>query len=271
MSLFTNFTSGKLIMILSVIMLIPLLYFFIRDFYSKVVDEVKNTGPSVPVEPIMVTSLSKTNQLEEVINQKIANMKLDLMAERLRITSTADVLKNLAFERHLPETLYQIYFETRAFPRKNVEAQQTDLEWHAKAGITELKVEPMPLDDGTVIQLTLQNYPYTLSAINHRFARTYFVELTLRDVDGTRLFVVRIKANELTGREILETAIIEMKSGEWIDDLASCRLLMDKRKTEVQLMAEHREVEMLKKRFILNNASDKLVTSKITSKPRKGE
>jgi hypothetical protein len=36
-------------------------------------------------------------------------------------------------------------------------------------------------------------------------------------------------------------------------------------------MAEHREVEMLKKRFILNNASDKLVTSKITSKPRKGE
>jgi hypothetical protein len=95
--------------------------------------------------------------------------------------------------------------------------------------------------------------------------------LTLRDVDGTRLFVVRIKANELTGREILETAIIEMKSGEWIDDLASCRLLMDKRKTEVQLMAEHREVEMLKKRFILNNASDKLLTSKVTSKPRKGE
>jgi hypothetical protein len=69
----------------------------------------------------------------------------------------------------------------------------------------------------------------------------------------------------------LETAIIEMKSGEWVDDLASCRLLMDKRKTEVQLLAEHREVEMLKKRFILNNASDKLVASKVNSKPRKSE
>ena len=108
-------------MILSVIMLVPLLYFFIRDFYGKVVDEVKNTGHSVPVEPIMVTSLNKTNQLEEVINQKIANMKLDLMAERLRITSTADVLKNLAFERHLPETLYQIYsFGTHPIRHKNI-------------------------------------------------------------------------------------------------------------------------------------------------------
>jgi hypothetical protein len=270
MNFFSSFTTGKLIMIVSLLMFIALIYFFIRDFYGKVVEEVKDQQAKT-IEPVAVASLQKTHQLEEVINQKIANMKLDLMAERLRITSTADVLKNLAFERHLPETLYQIYFETRAFPRKSVEAQQTDLEWHAKAGITQLKVEPMPLDDGTVIQLTLQNYPYTISAINHRFARTYFVELTLRDVDGTRLFVVRIKANELTGREILETAIIEMKSGEWIDDLASCRLLMDKRKTEVQLMAEHREVEMLKKRFILNNASDKLVTSKITSKPRKGE
>jgi hypothetical protein len=46
---------------------------------------------------------------------------------------------------------------------------------------------------------------------------------------------------------------------------------MDKRKTEVQLMAEHREVEMLKKRFILNNASEKLVTNKVNSKPRKSE
>jgi hypothetical protein len=62
-----------------------------------------------------------------------------------------------------------------------------------------------------------------------------------------------------------------MKSGEWIDDLASCRLLMDKRKTEVQLMAEHREVEMLKKRFILNNAGDRLVANKVAAKSRKGD
>ena len=127
-------------------------------------------------------------------------MKLDLMAERLRITSTAEVLKNLANERHLPETLYQIYFETRAFPKKSLEAQQTDLEWHAQAGITDLKVEPMPLDDGTQIYFTLHNYPYKLTAVNHRFARTYFVELTLRDVDDVRLFVVRVKASEKIGR-----------------------------------------------------------------------
>jgi hypothetical protein len=261
MNFFASFTTGKLIMIVSLLMLITLVFFFIRDFYGKVVEEVKDQKAE-PIEPVVVASLQKTHQLEEVINQKIANMKLDLMAERLRITSTAEVLKNLANERHLPETLYQIYFETRAFPKKNLEAQQTDLEWHAQAGITELKVEPMPLDDGTQIHFTLHNYPYKLTAINHRFARTYFVELTLRDVDDVRLFVVRIKANETNGRDILESAIIEMKSGEWIDDLASCRLLMDKRKTEVQLMAEHREVELLKQRFILSQGSNQLTSGK---------
>jgi len=248
-------------MIVSLLMFIALIYFFIRDFYGKVVEEVKDQQAK-PIEPVIVASLQKTHQLEEVINQKIANMKLDLMAERLRITSTAEVLKNLANERHLPETLYQIYFETRAFPKKSLDAQQTDLEWHAQAGISELKVEPMPLDDGTKIFFTLHNYPYTLTAINHRFARTYFVELTLRDVDEVRLFVVRIKANEANGRDILESAIIEMKSGDWIDDIASCRLLMDKRKTEVQLMAEHREVELLKQRFILNQGGNKFAVSK---------
>jgi hypothetical protein len=261
MNFFASLTTGKMIMIVSLLMFIALIYFFIRDFYGKVVEEVKDQQAK-PIEPVVVASLQKTHQLEEVINQKIANMKLDLMAERLRITSTAEVLKNLANERHLPETLYQIYFETRAFPKKSLEAQQTDLEWHAQAGITELKVEPMPLDDGTKIFFTLHNYPYTLTAINHRFARTYFVELTLRDVDDIRLFVVRIKANEANGRDILESAIIEMKSGDWIDDIASCRLLMDKRKTEVQLMAEHREVELLKQRFILNQGGNKFATNK---------
>ena len=120
----------------------------------------------------------------------------------------------------------------------------------------------MPLDDGTQIYFTLHNYPYKLTAVNHRFARTYFVELTLRDVDDVRLFVVRVKASETNGRDILETAIIEMKSGDWIDDIASCRLLMDKRKTEVQLMAEHREVELLKQRFILNQGGNKFIGSK---------
>jgi hypothetical protein len=271
MSLFANFTTGKLIIIISALMFIALLYFFIKDFYGKVIEDVKGQGlGSAPIEPVMVASLQKTHQLEEVINQKIANMKLDLMAERLRITSTAEVLKNLAIERHLPETLYQIYFETRAFPKKSLEAQQTDLDWHTQAGITDLKVDPLPLDDGTVTHFTLHNYPYTLTAINHRFARTYYVELTLRDVDNVRLFVVRVKANETTGRDILETAIIEMKSGDWIDDVASCRLLMDKRKTEVQLMAEHREVEMLKQRFVLNHSATKFSASKNDSGRKKG-
>jgi hypothetical protein len=109
-------------------------------------------------------------------------------------------------------------------------------------------------EDGLLIRFILQEHQYALAAIHHRFARTYFVELTLKDADDVKLLVARVKANESTGREILEKAVIEMRSGDWIDDLASCRLLMDKRKTEVQLLAEHREVETLKSRFILNQA-----------------
>jgi hypothetical protein len=260
MSLFMNMTAGKWIVLFCGLLLIVLAYYFVRDFYGKLSHE-ELEDEMTPLEPVIAGSLQKTHQLEDVINQKIANLKLDLMAERLRITSTAEVLKNLAFERHLPETLYQIYFETRAFPKKSVEAQQTDLDWHAQAGITELKVEPLISDEGVLIHFTLQNYPYTLSAIHHRFARTHFVELTLRDVDEVKLFIVRIKANETTGREILEKAVIEMKAGDWIDDLASCRLLMDKRKTEVQLMAGHREVEILKQRFVLNQSGGQSISS----------
>jgi hypothetical protein len=236
-------TLGKWIVVVCATLFCIVAIVFLRDLLTKKKEEEeKPVSPEesekVKLEPLLVGSLQKTHQLEDVINQKISNMKLDLMAERLRITSTAEVLKNLAIEKRFPETLYQIYYETRAFPKKSPEAQETDLEWHRQAGI----------------RFTLQDHQYSLSAINYRFARTYFVELILRDPEDVKLLVARVKANESTGREILEKAVIEMRSGDWIDDIASCRLLMDKRKTEVQLLAEHREVETLKSRFILNQA-----------------
>jgi hypothetical protein len=258
LAFFQNMTLGKWIVVACAILFCLVLIVFIRDLLTKKEEEPKPLSPEesekVKLEPLLVGSLQKTHQLEDVINQKITNMKLDLMAERLRITSTAEVLKNLAMEKRFPETLYQIYFETRAFPKKSPEAQETDLEWHRQAGITNLSVEPIVAEDGILIRFTLQEHQYSLSAINYRFARTYFVELILKDADDVKLLVARVKANESTGREILEKAVIEMRSGDWIDDIASCRLLMDKRKTEVQLLAEHREVETLKSRFILNQA-----------------
>ena len=258
LAFFQNMTLGKWIVVACAILFCLVLIVFIRDLLTKKGEEPKPLSPEesekVKLEPLLVGSLQKTHQLEDVINQKITNMKLDLMAERLRITSTAEVLKNLAMEKRFPETLYQIYFETRAFPKKSPEAQETDLEWHRQAGITNLSVEPIVAEDGILIRFTLQEHQYSLSAINYRFARTYFVELILKDADDLKLLVARVKARESTGREILEKAVIEMRSGDWIDDIASCRLLMDKRKTEVQLLAEHREVETLKSRFILNQA-----------------
>jgi hypothetical protein len=45
---------------------------------------------------------------------------------------------------------------------------------------------------------------------------------------------------------------MEMRKGEWIDDIIACRLLMDKRQTELDLLAGHREVEQLKDKFAFN-------------------
>ncbi|NBY65044.1 MAG: hypothetical protein EBQ70_13270 [Betaproteobacteria bacterium] len=64
--------------------------------------------------------------------------------------------------------------------------------------------------------------------------------------------VVRVKPEETLGRGVVEKAVMEMRQGEWVDDIIACRLLMDKRQTELDLLAGHREVEQLKDKFAFN-------------------
>jgi hypothetical protein len=64
--------------------------------------------------------------------------------------------------------------------------------------------------------------------------------------------LVRVKPEETLGRGVVEKAVMEMRKGEWIDDIIACRLLMDKRQTELDLLAGHREVEQLKDKFAFN-------------------
>ena len=64
MNFFANLTTGKLIMIISVLMFITLLYFFIRDFYGKVLESAKGkTHEAKPVEPVVVALLYRSRAM----------------------------------------------------------------------------------------------------------------------------------------------------------------------------------------------------------------
>ena len=96
-------TVGKWIVVVCATLFCFVTIIFLRDLLTKKKEEPKPVSPEesekAKLEPVLLGSLQKTHQLEDVINQKITSMKLDLMAERLRITSTAEVLKNLAVEK----------------------------------------------------------------------------------------------------------------------------------------------------------------------------
>jgi len=208
-------------------------------------------------DPILSKALNKAEKLEDLLKKDLQNLKENLNEERENITLAVQALKNIAIEKRLPQTLFQIYSETKSFPKKSKEAQAVDLEWHRKVGISDLTVEPLIGIDGITITFVLLRHVYYLDSILHNYARIKFVELVLRTFDHKKLIVARVKPDGEMGRFAEENAVMEMSNGEWVDDLIACRLLMDKRQTELDLLANHQEVEQLKKKFRFNFSSKK--------------
>ena len=88
LAFFLNMTVGKWIVVVCAILFCFVTIIFLRDLLTKKKEEPKPISPEesekAKLEPVLLGSLQKTHQLEDVINQKITSMKLDLMAERLR-------------------------------------------------------------------------------------------------------------------------------------------------------------------------------------------
>ena len=85
LAFFQNMTLGKWIVVVCATLFCIVAIVFLRDLLTKKKEEEeKPVSPEesekVKLEPLLVGSLQKTHQLEDVINQKISNMKLDLMA-----------------------------------------------------------------------------------------------------------------------------------------------------------------------------------------------
>jgi len=208
-------------------------------------------------DPILSQALNKADKLEDLLNKDLEDLKQNLHHERENITLAVQALKNIALEKKLPQTLFQIYSETKSFPKKSKEAQEVDMDWHRKVGISDLNITPIIGQDGITITFVLLRHVYLLDAILHNYARIKFVELILMGSDQKILMVARVKPDGEMGRFAEENAVMEMTNGEWVDDLIACRLLMDKRQSELDLLANHQEVEQLKKKFRFNFSSKK--------------
>ena len=252
----SNLSLGQAILIACSVLLSLFVVAVLKQLFSTK-SPSKSSGKLSPVNPVRIDpvlnqTLTKAEKLEDILNEDIATLKHNLEQERVEVTEAAKALKALAIEKRIPETLFQIYSEMKAFPKKSKESQETDMEWHRKVGVSDLKVEPIIGENGIIITFVLLRHLYRISAITHTYARIHFVELTLSSSEDVKLMVVRVKPEETLGRGVVEKAVMEMRKGEWIDDIIACRLLMDKRQTELDLLAGHREVEQLKDKFAFN-------------------
>ena len=246
-----NLSMGQAILIACCVLLSlfipPILWQMFSNKEKKPVNEKQEI---IRQDPFLGKTLNRAEQLESILNEDLESLKMNLQTERIQVNSTAQALKTLAQEKKFPETLYQIYLETKNFPIKSKEGQASDMEWHRKVGISDLDVQPLVGENGIVITFVLLRHLYKLYALQHAYARISFVELVLKAGDESKLMVARAKPEEVLGRVTQETAVMEMRNGGWVDDILSCRLLMDKRQMELDLLTEHRQVEQLKSKFV---------------------
>jgi hypothetical protein len=179
-------------------------------------------------------------------------LEADLELDRVTAEQNAEKLRRQALDQQLPMTLFELYVGMRTFSRKKPEAQEIDLEWHAKAGISDIVVRPLQQEqEGVRINFCIDRKPLILWARQHRYSRTEFLEMTLFDSMDNPVFIVRIKHDRLE-RELTSQAVTSYTPGEWLAQILSCRIRMDARAEELVLRAKYREVEQLKRNFSLD-------------------
>jgi hypothetical protein len=220
---------------------------------SSAVSEPGVASPRDEVEEVWSEALKGIENLQTQLKDDIRTLEEKLATEREQIQTKAEALKNLARQNRIPLTLYELYEGMRHFNRKAPEAQRADMEWHGKIGVTEVDVvDTVQIHPGHEIYFTLDEQPFLLVGLHHRYSRLSFIELSLFDQTDTLLVTARVRP-DTRGQQLIADAVISMKSGPWIQTLLACRAKMDTRHREVTLLAEHRDIEQLKEKFALDN------------------
>ena len=221
-----------------------------REVLEKVMSE--SAAPTAgEVDAAWGDALKSLEALQHQLKGDIKGLEHKLEIEREQVQAKTEALKNLAHQNRVPITLYELYEGMRHFGRKAPEAQQADLEWHGKVGITQVDVvETVNLQPGYEIYFTLDEQTYLLTGAHHRYSRLSYIELSLYDSSDSALITVRVRPDS-DGHRLIADAVISMRSGPWIQTLLACRAKMDTRYAEVSLLAEHRDVMQLKEKFAI--------------------
>ena len=225
--------------------------------YKRIVqDEKEAQDPDLRLEeqvteldPIWKKALEEISLIQGRLDSDFEELQKNLAKERYEVTANAELAKTLATKKRLPLTLYQIYEETRAYPKKNIDSQEEDRKWHKQIGLTDLFVDQLIVDTGLRLAFKLFNRDYVLISRWHEYSQVSFLELTLMDENKEACLIVRVRLANSESKGIEEEAVIAMKSGAWLRDLLTCRMLMDVREAELVLRTKHQDVERLKKRF----------------------
>lgn len=230
----------------------------------------RQAEPVPEIEPTLSRAVQNTNAsvtdalmplveaMQLSMRGQLQMLEADLELDRVTAEQNAEKLRRQAQDQKLPITLFELYTGMRTFSRKKPEAQATDLEWHAKAGISAIGVRPLRQDqEGVRIDFRIDGRPLILQARQHRYTRTEFLEMSLYDAGDdpekgdSPVFVVRVKPDRLE-RELTSQAVTSFTPGEWLAHILSCRIRMDARAQELALRAKYREVEHLKRNFSLD-------------------
>jgi hypothetical protein len=202
------------------------------------------------IDPIWKKALEEINLIQGNLDKDFEALENNLAKERYEVTANAELAKKLASKKQLPLTLFQIYEETRSYPKKHSDAKVEDLKWHKQIGLTDLFVDQLIIDTGLRVAFKLFNRDYILSSKLHEYSQLKFLELTLLDANKDACLIVRVRPEESNSKILAEEAVVAMKSGAWLRDLLTCRMLMDVREAELVLRTKHQDVERLKKQFI---------------------
>ncbi len=151
---FQSLTPGFVLAVLSAVLALVMVLVFLLPGKktrlksgSRIVPSGQADTPAKPlvqvspeIDRIWAEAVRSMQALEQELGQELTNFEKQLLSEREEVESKTEALKSAALEKRVPLTLYELYEGMRHFGKKSPKAQQSDLEWHAKIGVTDLHV-----------------------------------------------------------------------------------------------------------------------------------
>lgn len=203
------------------------------------------------LDRIWTEAIQSMESLDSQLKGSLVSLEENLKQEREEVQLKIEALKEVARKNRVPLTLFELYDGLRRFHKKRPEVQESDREWHAKIGVSDIFVIEINREvfPGEEIHFRLEGEPYTLVGARHNYSNTSFLELILYDGEDNALATVRVQPDTGESRQLQAEAIISLRQGPWVQAFLACRVKMDYRHGEISLLASHRDVERLKEDF----------------------